>query len=272
MRANGLSRLWERPPGPTYHAFEAPPVSQHQSAFVTLMSSRPLDAFLRLLRRNVGPNVFNPWTQRDTADRQTNGPAARLARLTAHLSTKAKRILIGEAPGYQGCRVTGIPFTSERLIIASHIPRIAPASARLSTRSRPWSEPSATIVWETLHSLGIAGDTILWNAFPWHPFKPGTPHSNRTPTSAEREQGLPVLEALLMIFPRATLLAVGRNAERSLRDIARHAIPLRHPSMGGATAFRDGLRRALGFGPATVGGGIDYFSPAGQQTPALLWQ
>jgi hypothetical protein len=42
----------------------------------------------------------------------------------------------------------------------------------------------------------------------------------------------------------ATLFAVGRNAERLLRDIARLAIPLRHPSMGGATAFRDGLRRA----------------------------
>jgi hypothetical protein len=38
---------------------------------------------------------------------------------------------------------------------------------------------------------------------------------------------------------------VGRNAEASLAEVGVVATPLRHPSMGGATAFREGLRRAL---------------------------
>ena len=54
--------------------------------------------------------------------------------------------------------------------------------ARLSTRARPWSEPSATTVWGTLRELGVAEVTLLWNAFPWHPHKPGNLQSNRTPS------------------------------------------------------------------------------------------
>jgi uracil-DNA glycosylase len=141
--------------------------------------------------------------------------------------------------------VSGIPFTSERLLGEGLIPRIAPGRARLSTRARPWSEPSATIVWKTLHELGIAGETILWNAFPWHPYKAGQLHSNRTPTPREQESGRPVLQALLAAFPNARLFATGRQAERALGAMGIEARPLRHPSMGGATAFRAGLRSAL---------------------------
>jgi uracil-DNA glycosylase len=159
------------------------------------------------------------------------------------MAIPARYILIGEAAGYQGCKVSGIPFTSERLILADEIPRVRSDGQRLTSRPRPWSEPSATIVWSTLRALGIADHTILWNAFPWHPHKPGNLHSNRTPTSAERELGLPVLEELLRLHPEATVFAVGRNAEWALQFMSRPAIALRHPSMGGATKFREGLRR-----------------------------
>jgi hypothetical protein len=54
-----------------------------------------------------------------------------------------------------------------------------------------------------------------------------------------------VLEALLAALPAVRCFAVGRNAEASLAEVGVRATPLRHPSMGGATAFRDGLRRAL---------------------------
>jgi hypothetical protein len=202
--------------------------------------------FLGLLSNGSGPGVFNPWVQRDELnDIDLNGPGERLERLRCHLSTRVARILIGEAAGYQGCRVSGIPFTSERVIMAGQVPRVSCASRRLSARVRPWSEPSATIVWNTLHALDLAHDTILWNAYPWHPFKPGLPHSNRTPSRRERALGLPVLEALLRAFPTAELFAVGRHAEQALGEIGRTTIPLRHPSMGGAVLFRQGLSRAV---------------------------
>jgi hypothetical protein len=209
-------------------------------------SYRPLSKFLRLLRAGVGPAVFNPWTQRDEANDGThNGPQARWERLRSHLSTPASRILLGEAAGYQGCHVSGIPFTSERVIMTGGVPRVRSTGERLSLRTRPWSEPSATIVWTTLHTLGIAEDTILWNAYPWHPHRPGNPHSNRTPTRVERMSGLPVLRALLQLYPAARLFAVGRHAEHSLSELGISAIPLRHPSMGGARQFAGGLEAAV---------------------------
>jgi hypothetical protein len=205
-----------------------------------------LSHFFRLLKLGGGAAVFNPWVQRDELnDSSLNGPSDRLERLRSHLSTRAARILIGEAAGYQGCHVSGIPFTSERVIMMGAIPRVSCHGRRLSLRTRPWSEPSATTVWKTLHGLGIETDTVLWNAYPWHPHKPGNPHSNRTPNRAERVAGMPVLEALLGAFPRAELFAVGRHAEHALGEIGRQAIPLRHPSMGGAVLFYQGLRRAL---------------------------
>ncbi|MEP7312259.1 MAG: uracil-DNA glycosylase [Pseudomonadota bacterium] len=210
------------------------------------MTRPPLTRFFRLLHANPGPHVFNPWTHHDAGtDVAIDAHEHRLKRLETHLNTDAKYLLIGEAAGYQGCHVTGIPFTSERLILEGQIPGIASDGTRLSTRHIPWSEPSATTVWATLHDLGIADTTILWNAYPWHPHKPGNRQSNRTPTLTERGAGLSVLAALLTAFPNATLFAVGRNAEAALLEMGHHAIPLRHPSMGGATAFRSQLRRAV---------------------------
>ena len=202
--------------------------------------------FLRALRTTTAGDVFNPWTHVDSStDVAKDAAAVRLARLRAHLATDATCVLIGEAAGYQGCKVSGIPFTSERLVLAGAIPRVAPPPGRLSLRGRPWSEPSATTVWKTLHELGIADRTVLWNAYPWHPHKPGTLHSNRTPTSTERRLGLRVLAAMLRLFPKARVFAVGRNAEGSLAELGVNHTALRHPSMGGARAFAEQLRAAL---------------------------
>jgi uracil-DNA glycosylase len=202
--------------------------------------------FFRLLAADCGPDVFNPWTQSDERnDGALNGPEARRERLRAHLRIQPDHIRIGEAAGYQGCHVTGMAFTSERLIMTGVIPRVATAGERLSTRHIPWSEPSATTVWKTLHALNIEQNTILWNAFPWHPHRPGNLQSNRTPTRLERQRGLVVLDSLLTAASKATVFAVGRHAESILDEVGRAAIPLRHPSMGGAVLFRRGLQRAL---------------------------
>jgi uracil-DNA glycosylase len=187
-----------------------------------------LKTFIGLIVEGGETGVFNPWRDRDELNDSTlNGPVDRLSRLRAHLSTRVARILIGEAAGYQGCRVSGC------------------GGKRLSIRGRPWSEPSATIVWNALHRLDIAQTTILWNAYPWHPFEPGKPHSNRTPNRSERAAGLPILEALLNSFPAAELFAVGRHAQQALHELGVTATALRHPSMGGAALFQRGLAASL---------------------------
>lgn len=202
--------------------------------------------FLSLLQAATPGDVFNPWTMRDVGmDLAADAPALRTGRLEAHLAVEARYVLVGEAAGYQGCKVSGIPFTSERLLLAGQIPRVAQPAARLTSRLRPWSEPSATTVWGTLHALGIAHQTVLWNAYPWHPHKPGQVLSNRTPTRSERLAGVPVLHAYLRQFPEARVFAVGRNAESSLAELGIPCTALRHPSMGGAMEFARQLKAAV---------------------------
>jgi hypothetical protein len=96
-----------------------------------------------------------------------------------------------------------------------------------------------------LHGLGIASRTVLWNAYPWHPHKPGVLHSNRTPSRLERQAGVSVVHGLLDLFPAAQVFAVGRNAESSLAELGIPATCLRHPSMGGAATFAQQLRAAV---------------------------
>ena len=96
------------------------------------MAQALVSRFLRLLTQPCGPHTFNPWTDLDpTTDAEPDAPTQRLVRLRAHLDCSPHSILIGEAPGYQGCKVSGIPFTSERLILEGAIPRVKPKGHRL---------------------------------------------------------------------------------------------------------------------------------------------
>jgi uracil-DNA glycosylase len=141
------------------------------------------------------------------------------ARLERYLAThdEARVLLVGEAAGYRGARVSGIPFTSERQLTG-----------------RGPAEATATIVHRTLHELGADEDVLLWNVVPTHP---GTPTENRTPTRAEVEAGLAFARELAR---GRRVLAVGRVAQRAL-----DAPYVRHPSHGGARAFRETLRACL---------------------------
>lgn len=200
-----------------------------------------MEAVLNLLRKFEAPGVFNPWRESDPLDCCSRGAHHRAARLRAHFQCSPAVILVGEAPGYQGCHFSGIPFTNEKLILEGKIPRVSSA-VRLTTRERPWCEPSATVVWRTLHALGLADRAILWNTFAWHPYKTGNRLSNRTPTRRELEAGLAALKAVLGHFTGVPVVPVGQIAGRTLSALGVPAFPaIRHPSMGGATAFRQGL-------------------------------
>jgi uracil-DNA glycosylase len=188
------------------------------------------------------PGLFNPYTERCPFDGPHNGPEQRIERLAQHLSRDPALLLVGEAPGYAGCRYTGVAFTSERLLMAGAIPRIATVRHRLSTRDLPFSEPSATVVWSALHQLGIAETTILWNAVQLHPFKEGDPWTNRTPRTDEIALGRDALLILRQSFPAARIVAVGDKAARALKALRIQIdAAIRHPAHGGATDFRAGL-------------------------------
>lgn len=146
-----------------------------------------------------------------------------------------------------GCRYSGLAFTSERLLLAGAIPRVDTLPDRITSRRRPFSEPSATIVWKQLYALGIAERTILWNAVQLHPVGRLGEWSNRTPDRAEIALGAPALALLTRTFPNAMLIAVGRKAELAIAALGiKPAAAIRHPANGGATAFAAGLADAMG--------------------------
>ena len=144
----------------------------------------------------------------------------RCERLRRYLARRehAPVLLVAEAPGYRGTRVSGIPLTSERQLTGS-----GPAEA------------TATVVHRTLAELGIEEDVLLWNLVPTHP---GSATSNRAPTRAEIAQSEPFLAELVR---GRRVIAVGRLAHAHLGGPY-----IRHPARGGGAAFRQGLAGALG--------------------------
>src|SRR6058998_2602093 len=85
------------------------------------MSSNSIDDFLRLLKKSSSGAVFNPWWEVDEQnDIGRNAPAIRRNQLRAYLHKrlgKVKLAVIGEAVGYRGGHFSGIPMTSERLLL-----------------------------------------------------------------------------------------------------------------------------------------------------------
>lgn len=197
----------------------------------------------RLVGLETPAGLFNPWASVNADDAPGNGPGARLERLGRHLAASqgVLFVAVGEAPSYQGARISGIPFTSEALLLEDQCPRIGRAPARLSTRPRPWSEPSGRILWGLLHQFGMAEHTILWNACPFHPFGEN-PLSNRAPTAGEVRMGLPLLELLADAHPSARFLAIGNRAAAALGMLGIPHTPMRHPAYGGKNELEGQLR------------------------------
>jgi len=191
---------------------------------------------------------FNPYATPHPLDANSNNPQAKLARLGAHLDCDPEVICVGEAPGYQGCALSGVAFTCEDQILSGAIPRVALLSERLSSRPKgPFKEPSAAAVWGILYELGLAERAVLWNAVQMHPHRPGNPLCNRTPTTSEVMEGKPAMLALRSAFPKAKLVAIGKKSQ-GLMDRMGLACDLavRHPSYGGKPEFQASMRAAFG--------------------------
>lgn len=214
-----------------------------------------LDQFVATLARYRHEAVFNPWGESDVQhDIDERGAQIRRQNLTAYLEERlgsASILLVAEAIGYQGGHFSGIPMTSERLLLGGlRHKEIVPEDV---FRQRPqrtsvpaiklegFTEPTATIVWGFFRSAGIdPRSVVLWNAFPWHPYDPQRGLlSNRTPTDEELLAGHKVLRQLLAMGQFSTLVAVGRKSAVQLAKLGLDAVEVRHPANGGAGKFRE---------------------------------
>ena len=195
-----------------------------------------MNDILEALRSFRVPNVFNPWADVDPLD-LPRGLAMRCERIRKHFDVIPSFLLIGEAPGYKGCHFSGVPFTEESMLCAGAVPRLGKCS-RVTKCDKPWTESSANIVWDALRDAGVAERVVMWNAFAFHPYKPGEPLSNRHPTADELQKAMPFLRMVLGHFVGAAVVAVGNVADKALRKMGREATKVRHLSYGGAHKFR----------------------------------
>lgn len=207
-------------------------------------------------------DVFNPWWEKDPEhDIDDRGAEIRRRQLCQYLSERigsATYLLIAEAMGYQGGHFTGIPMTSERILLGGHVKKgIVPEhvfseidperTSRPDVKPNGFSEPTATIVWgHIIQSHLNPMDFILWNAFPWHPFKPESGYlSNRTPSVGEFQAGAPILTRLMRITKTGHIIAVGEKSFNILDQLGIHCVKVRHPANGGATKFRQQLTNII---------------------------
>ena len=202
-----------------------------------------IDALFDRLRRYRGPGVFNQFAEVDLSYDRPDGADRRCANMRLYLQEfrDAAYVLVSEAPGYAGCRFSGVSFTDERLLVGPDALPWARANGRYRRSSRddrPLSrEMSATIVWGT---LGERRDIIFWPSFPWHPVGGRGPLSNRTPRKQELDTGREILRLFLdQLFTGRELFAVGRYGQAALKALGYdRAGYIRHPAQGGANEFR----------------------------------
>lgn len=191
------------------------------------------------------PATFNPYSG------DSEGAAARRANLTLYLTRMAERrprmLLVGEAPGYRGCRVTGVPFTSEAILLDEPSPFGlfgATAGFRAAAGTNvPRREATASTLWAVLVGLGCL--PLLWNAFPFHPHRPDDAASNRAPTTRETAVGHAAVSRLLALYEIEQVVAVGNKAAAALARWRIDAAQARHPSHGGKAGFTRDLASAM---------------------------
>lgn len=160
---------------------------------------------------------------------------------------KPEFILVGEAPGYRGCRLTGVPFTSEHLLMNNmeglQLFGKEQGYRLAAEKHKLLKEATATIIWETLLKHRVV--PLAWNAFPFHPHKKDNPMSNRTPLKSELTIGEGLLLQIIELFNIKKVVAVGAKAEESLKKLDIGCYKVRHPAQGGKGEFVDGIKSVV---------------------------
>jgi len=189
----------------------------------------------------------------DRAANQYRESAVRRRNLRLYLeemeAIAPRLLLVGEAVSYRGGRLTGIAFVSESVMLGGvdlagggRILGAGRGYVKADPSTRVSTEASATMVWATIRTLEPL--PLLWNAFPFHPFMAGNPHSNRMPTAGELAIGERFVSRLMRLFPIERVVAIGNQASRTLGSLGVEHTKVRHPSQGGKRLFVDGMAQA----------------------------
>jgi uracil-DNA glycosylase len=179
--------------------------------------------------------------------------AIRRRNLRRYLGQLADRrpttLLVGEAPGYRGMAITGVPFTNTTLMRRGirHFDLLGTVNGyEIPDAAGVAAEPTATVMWNALVELDFL--PVLWSAFPLHPHRPGDPLSNRTPSAAETAAWAWSWRPLMDVFPITSVVAVGNVSRDAFARTGMTVPRVRHPAHGGREKFTIGLRELLDAG------------------------
>lgn len=222
--------------------------------------------FMKHLKTYRAPLVFNPW--RDYEPGLDIGPEAPVIRYNnfqryLELRREAHYLFVAEGLGYQGGHFSGMAMTSERILLGHH-PEVRPQEVlgeweyrrtsnpdcpllKGTQRSMGFNEPTATVMWGSLHRHNLGTfDAVLWNIFPFHPYKKEGLLTNRTPDGNELNVGIVYTKQLLELLSNAQVVAIGQKSAGTLQKfrVPCHCVP--HPSMGGAEKFRKAVATLFG--------------------------
>lgn len=213
---------------------------------------QPIDHWLnRLAQGTTAPDAYNQFAYGSPYNDLRRANLRRYVDQMTALNPSV--MLVGEAPGYRGSRLTGVPFGSRRILL-NGVPELGVFGTHNGYQDVPepgferiQGEQSATAVWGTLAALGVV--PLIWGAFPYHPHQPGEPLTNRKPRRSETDLGLPLLRDLIAAFDIRTFIAVGNVGETALRQLGLSCVKVRHPAQGGKNEFVRGLTSALSSSP-----------------------
>jgi hypothetical protein len=227
-----------------------------------------IEAFINELKQYQRPRVCNPWRDyHQSLDIGSDAPAIRRRHLETYLRLRlgqARYILIAEAMGYQGRRFSGVPITSERILLGNQtgiqpVGIIGRAGERTSNpqstglkrtqSSLGFAEPTATTVWGTLAEYGVHfQQVVLWNIFPFHPYRnEANPLTNRAPSKQELQEGLTFAEMLIGgIYPNTRIIAIGRLSAETLAKSNIQFTHVPHPAQGHTNQFRQAMQEYFG--------------------------
>jgi hypothetical protein len=223
-----------------------------------------IEEFLQKLQPLPRGGLLQPMGDYDPqCDIGPQAPVIRSANFRRYLELRrdARFLFIAEGLGYQGGHFSGMAMTSERILLGYHPtvrPEVVlgenwdyrrtsnPESPLLNRKQREegFNEPTATIMWGELAKQGLAPfQTVLWNIFPFHPYKPSGILTNRTPTGPELDVGIQFARDLLELLPGMKVIAIGRKSAGTLEKYGLPCAAVPHPSMGGANRFREAVDR-----------------------------
>lgn len=195
--------------------------------------------FVSCLQELKFESVFNPYADRclvhDRQDASGRRARALLELLQAAVETEVDALWIGRDLGYRGGRRTGLALTDD-VHLAIHATRWCVSVERATVGSLV-AERTAAVIWGVL--ARISAPVFLWNVFPLHPHERDDPFSNRSHSAQERAVGEELLAELILMLQPRRLVAIGKDAARTLSrmSVTAEVSRVRHPSYGGQRDF-----------------------------------